>query len=429
MESLDRDNFQLDPRIKGVPGGVGPLDRLTIAKSGWCLFREDLPLPVAVLRESVLKHNSDWMREFLAGFNASMAPHGKTTMSPQLFAQQLRDGCWGITLATCHQVQVTRSYDFKRILLANEVVGRREIDYLVGEMVADPNFDLHCFVDSTEGVSRLANGVRQSALRRPIKVLIEVGFSGGRCGVRTVTQGIEVARAVQEARPYLSLVGIAGFEGLYQYRWNDDRIKLVRSFLQLIIDVATETDRLGLFDGEEIILSAGGSAYYDLVSALFSTVKLSRAVRVLTRSGCYLTHDSGIYHKLQTELDSRTGRAAGMRHHLAAALEVWTYVLSRPEPGLAILSAGRRDFGTDAGNPAPLKWTHPPEEPLPLSDCEVVGVSDQHAHLQIPIDHPLQVGDLVGLGVSHPCTTFDKWKLLYLVDDDYRVVDAIQTFF
>lgn len=423
------DNFRLDPRIKGVPGSFGSLDRLTIAQSGWRLLNEDLPLPAAILRNSVLKQNSEWMQKFLAGFNASIAPHGKTTMSPQLFAMQLEDGCWGITLATCHQIQVARSYDIDRILLANQVVGRREIDYLVAEMVADPNFDLHCFVDSPEGTLRLADGVRRSGLGRPIRVLIEVGFSGGRCGVRTIAQGIDLARAVREAGPHLSLVGIAGFEGLYQYRWSDDRVKLVRSFLQLIIDLANETDRLGLFDGAEIMLSAGGSAYYDLVAELFSTVKLSRPVHVLTRSGCYLTHDSGIYHKLQSELDSRLAQATGTDNHLAAALEVWTYVLSRPESGLAILSAGRRDFGTDAGNPVPLKWTRPPGKPLPLPDCEVIAVSDQHAHLQVPAGHPLRVGDMVGLGVSHPCTTFDKWKLIYLVDDDYRVVDAIQTFF
>jgi D-serine deaminase-like pyridoxal phosphate-dependent protein len=422
------DNFRLDPGIKGVPSGSGPLDRLTIAQSGWRLFDEDLALPVAVLRNSVLKQNSTWMKRFLTGFNASIAPHGKTTMSPQLFAKQLEDGCWGITLATCYQIQVARSYDIKRILLANQVVGRREIDYLVAEMVADPNFDLYCFVDSPEGVLRLAQGMQRSGLGRPIKVLIEVGITGGRCGVRTTAQGTAVARAVREAGPHLSLVGIAGFEGLYQYRWNDDRVKLVRSFLRRIIDLATETDRFGLFEGDKIILSAGGSAYYDLVAELFSKVKLSRPVHVLTRSGCYLTHDSGIYHKLQSELDSRIAPAPG-EGHLGAALEVWTYVLSRPESGLSILSAGRRDFGTDAGNPVPLKWSRPPGEALPLTNCEVIGVSDQHAHLQVPADHPLQVGDMVGLGVSHPCTTFDKWRLIYLVDDEYRIVDAIQTFF
>jgi D-serine dehydratase len=423
------DNFRVDQPTKGLPVGGESLDRAAIRTAGWRLFHEHIPLPAAVLRSSALAQNSRWMRQFLAGFNASIAPHGKTTMSPQLFDLQEQDGCWGITLATCYQVQVARRHGCNRILLANEVVGRADIDYLVSEMAADPGFDFYCYVDSIESVDRLAEGVRRRDLRRPLKVLIEMGFVGGRCGTRSVPKAVEVAERVRTAGAGLALAGIAGFEGLYQSRWNEDRVQLVEAFLKLIVDAAIEIDRLGLFDDNETILSAGGSAYYDLVLERFSAVKLMRPVRVVTRSGCYLTQDSGMYHRLQGELRQRSGRATQIEPQPDDALEVWTYVLSRPEPELAILSAGRRDFGTDAGNPLPLKWTRPAEPAKRLSGCEVVGVSDQHAHMRIPADHALQVGDMVGLGVSHPCTTFDKWKLIYLVDDDYRIIDAIQTFF
>ena len=429
MQHSNLSDFRLDHPTKGAPPGIGSLERSTVANSGWRVFHEDLPFPVAVLLECSLKQNGQWMRNFLAGFNASLAPHGKTTMSPRLFALQLEDGCWGITLATCHQVQVARRHGFKRILLANEVVGRPEIDYFVSELNSDPEFDFYCFVDSIESVSRLAEGALRSGLRRPIKVFLEIGFFGGRCGVRTVERGLEVARAIQAVAPQLALVGVAGFEGLHQSKWNEDRVTLVRSFLQMMIDVATEVDRLGPFTGTEIILSAGGSGYYDLVAEMFSAVRLSRPIQILTRSGCYLTHDRGLYQRLQGELMTRSARGSSIEPPLASALEVWTQVLSRPEPGLAILSAGRRDFGTDAGNPVPIKWARPFGAVTAMDDCEVVAVNDQHANLQIPAEHPLQVGDMVGLGISHPCTTFDKWKLIYVVDDDYRVTDAIETFF
>jgi len=430
MQNTNAGNFRIDQLTKGFPPGLESFDRARIRAAGWRLFHEDVPLPAAVLRNSVVIQNSRWMREFLAGFNASIAPHGKTTMSPQLFDLQEQDGCWGITLATCHQVQVAREHGCKRVLLANQVVSRLEIDYLVGEMAADPEFDLYCYVDSAESVDRLTQGCRRGNLGRAIKVLIEVGFMGGRCGVRTVAQAVEVAQRIRTGAGNLALAGIAGFEGLYQSRWNEDRVQLVDAFLKLIVDAAIEIDRLGFFDGSERILSAGGSAYFDLVLECFSAVELSQPVHVLTRSGCYLTHDSGLYRRLQAELEQRSKRAAGIEPHLADALEVWAYVLSRPEPELAILSSGRRDFGIDAGNPIPLKWAKPGElAATPLSGCEIVGVSDQHAHMQISADHQMQAGDLVGLGVSHPCTTFDKWKLIYLVDDDYRIVDAIQTFF
>jgi len=49
--------------------------------------------------------------------------------------------------------------------------------------------------------------------------------------------------------------------------------------------------------------------------------------------------------------------------------------------------------------------------------------------MTVPIESPLQVGDLVSFGVSHPCLTFDKWQHLYVVDDNYNVISAIRTFF
>jgi len=66
--------------------------------------------------------------------------------------------------------------------------------------------------------------------------------------------------------------------------------------------------------------------------------------------------------------------------------------------------------------------------PIP-ADHRVVRLDDQHAYLDIPADSPLQPGDMVAFGVSHPCTTFDKWQALYLVDDGLRVTGAIRTFF
>ena len=427
MQRPDAGNFRIGLPAKGVRGGIESLDRATVRAAGWRLFNEDVPLPAAVLLNTVLRRNSQWMSEFLATYNASIAPHGKTSMSPQLFALQQEDGCWGITLATCHQVQVARRHGFKRILLANQVVGRSDIDYLVREMAADPEFDFYGYVDSPESVACLVEGTRRHDPRRPLKVFIEIGFMGGRCGVRSINEGIEIARKIRENQPSLALAGVAGFEGLYQGRLNEDRGQLVDSFLQTIIELAGDIDQLGLFDLEEVILSAGGSAYYDLVTRRFSGVKLSRPVKILTRSGCYLTHDSGLYKQLQGELDRRTPAHSGSS--LASALEVWTYIVSRPEPDLAILSAGRRDFGTDAGNPVPLKWAEPPDQPATLTNCAVTAVYDQHASLRLPADHPCRVGDMIGLGVSHPCTTLDKWKLLYVVDDEYRIIDAIETFF
>jgi D-serine deaminase-like pyridoxal phosphate-dependent protein len=103
-------------------------------------------------------------------------------------------------------------------------------------------------------------------------------------------------------------------------------------------------------------------------------------------------------------------------------------VLSRPEPELALLLMGKRDVPYDIDLPSPFA-VRGPEGLRDVTGMQVTELNDQHAFLRLPADDPLAVGDLVGSGISHPCTAFDKWRLIPVVDDDYTVVDAIHTFF
>ena len=107
-------------------------------------------------RESALAHNSGWMQRYLKATGALIAPHGKTTMSPQLFARQVADGAWAITLGSVEQVQVARQYGFSRLLLANQPVGRQSQRYIVEELKRDSSFDFYCFVDSVALVRQLS---------------------------------------------------------------------------------------------------------------------------------------------------------------------------------------------------------------------------------------------------------------------------------
>ena len=60
----------------------------------------DLPLPIALLKRDAVAHNLAWMQRQARHWGIDLAPHGKTTMSPQLFRRQLDAGAWGITFAT-----------------------------------------------------------------------------------------------------------------------------------------------------------------------------------------------------------------------------------------------------------------------------------------------------------------------------------------
>jgi D-serine deaminase-like pyridoxal phosphate-dependent protein len=111
------------------------------------------------------------------------------------------------------------------------------------------------------------------------------------------------------------------------------------------------------------------------------------------------------------------------------ALELWAHVLSRPEPGLALACAGRRDVAFDAGLPVPLRIRGRDGSLRAARDMRAVRLDDQHCYLELPAGAELAPGEMVCLGISHPCTTFDKWRVIPVVDDGYRVLDAIHTFF
>ena len=415
---------------KGWPALAGALALKDAGRQGWNLLRQDLPLPVAVLKGSALSHNSRWMRRFLERFDVRLCPHGKTTMAPQLFARQLADGAWGITVATVQQLMVCRRFGVPRVLMANQLIGRQAIRQVIAELEADPGFEFLCVVNSLTGVGALLAELRDHPLGRPFEVLLEGGAAGGRTGCRSVADALAVARVVAAA-PELALVGIEGFEDVMGGAIADAEPK-VEAFLELLVEIASACAQEDLFAPGPVILSAGGSKYFDQVSRIFRSAELGRPVEIVLRSGCYLSHDSKIYTEAFARLSARTPEVAELGEGLKPALELWAAVQSTPEPGLAILTMGKRDVSHDLDLPIPRQWYRPGLHWTPqdlAAGFRVSGLYDQHTCLQAPADSPLRVGDLVSFGISHPCTTFDKWRLLYVVDDDYTVTEAIRTFF
>ena len=421
----------LDLREKGMPAVGLSLQPSATGAQDWRVLQEDLPLPVAVLKESALRHNSAWMRDFISAGEAQIAPHGKTTMSPALFDLQLQDGAWGVTLSTPHQIQVARSFGYSRIFMANPLVGRYAIDYVLSELRDHHDFEFYCLVDCVANAETLARAARRMGLARPVQVLVELGYAGGRTGCRTDEEALALGRFVARSGT-LVLAGIEGFEGLLRGSSREHTVELVNHFLGRLVALAAQCSSEGLFAGDAIILSAGGSAFYDLVVAKLKTASLNRPPVILLRAGCYITHDSVMYVRAFEALGERAPELAAKDGGLRAALEIWAYVQSRPEPAKAIVGFGKRDASYD-DPPVPLTWFRPDgvmKQPAPVPQGhEVVRLNDQHCHLTVPSDSPLAVGDMVSFGISHPCLTFDKWRVLHVVDDDYRVTSSIRTYF
>jgi len=401
---------RLDPSFKGFPPERAPF---TVAEAGaqdLQLLRGDLPMPVAVLRESALRHNAEWLMRFVRTSGASLAPHGKTTNAPQLFAEQLRDGAWGLTVANVHQARLAVEAGARALARAH----------------ADVRF--LTLTDSAAQLALLVEGLARADAPR-LDVLVELGTPGGRTGCRDATAAIALAHAVA-AQPSLRLAGIEAFEGLNVSNDATRDAAFVGGWMQALVDIATVCDRAGLFaDLDEVMLSAGGSAAYDLVVAGLAAAALSRPVRVVLRSGCYLSHDDGMYRR---HVAAIAARGAVQGEPPRGALEVWAAVQSRPEPDRAIVTLGRRDVGTDADLPLPKWWFRPGRDVRPVpapAHWAVFGHNDQHGYLRVEAADTLEVGDWISFGVSHPCTTFDKWRLVWGIDDDGRVTRAIRTYF
>lgn len=416
----------LDDRTKGIPGGVLPFPLAEIGAKGWNVLAEDMPLPLMVLRRSALDHNASVFKVYLETNGLSLAPHGKTTMCPQIFAEQLVNGAWGITAATVSQVQVMHHFGVKRIILANQLLGRAHLRIVATLINADPAFDFCCFVDSAEQLDNMLYHLQPTALARPIKVLLEIGAPGARTGLRTPEAALALAQKLADSdNNYVRFAGLATFESVLP--GIDKNPMLVDDFAQSIVALAQNLPA-GLYAGlDEFILSGGGSGHFDLIADRFRTLDLSVPVRVLLRSGCYVTNDSGAYKKAQDQAKADPRRS--WKSDLQPALEAWAYVQSMPEPGLAFLSMGKRDIPYDAGFPIPIQRYRPGVGFLPVGTAEVSATNDQHAYVRLGDDADWQVGDLVASGISHPCTAFDKWRFIPVVDDAYTVIDGVLTFF
>jgi len=392
-----------------------------LAATGPALHAAGFSYPLLTLRESALANNIEAMAVYCDRAGVALAPHGKTAMSPELAARQLAHGAWGITVATIGQLRTYRAFGFPRLLLANELVDEAGIAWLAAELAADPGFEAYCYVDSTDGVAILDRVLTRQPAGRRLGVLVEIGHARGRTGCRSDAGALEVAKAVA-ATGTLRVAGVAGYEGSIGAGSEAETLGLIASFCQRLRGLADAlTPTTG---GDELIVTAGGSVYFDVVTREL-TAGGTAGMTVILRSGAYLTHDHGHYDTVSPA--RRASGGAADAPVLRPALELWAQVLSRPEPGLALLSAGRRDASFDMGLPVPLRVVRRGE--VGGIAGEVTELNDQHAYLRLDEGTALGPGDLVCLGISHPCTTLDKWRVIPVVSDDGHVTDTVHAFF
>lgn len=413
----------LDADSKGL--GAFPPDwpAAQVETLHWNLLREEVSLPAAVLYEARLRHNLDWMQRFMEAYQVKLAPHGKTTMSPALFHRQLEGGAWGITLATAPQVRAAYRHGVRRVLMANQLVGRANMA-MVAELLRDPSFSYYCLVDSPANAAQLGAYFSEQGLRLP--VLIELGVEGGRTGVRTAEQLEALLAELARWPQALALAGIEIYEGVL----TDEAA--IRAFLRRAVDTLRGlAAQACLRQDGPAVLTGAGSAWFDVVAEEFSGLDIGMPLDIVLRPGCYLSHDVGIYRSAAERIAAHNPVAQRLEPGLLPALQVWAYVQSVPEPGRAIVALGKRDAAFDAGLPTPATHYRPGSEaPVAApSHWQLRAMMDQHAFLDIDAEDDLRVGDMIAFDISHPCLTFDKWRQVLLVDEQYQITGVAPTYF
>ncbi|MEV7035246.1 amino acid deaminase [Streptomyces sp. NPDC093272] len=410
---------RVDHRFKGLPPDADGLTVGELTAQRRNLFTDGFATPVLALSAERLEHNLALMETYTARHGLVFAPHGKTSMAPQLFRRQIEHGAWGITLAVPHQVRVARAFGIRRIFLANELVDAPALRWIAAELERDAEFRFVCYVDSVRG-AELMDAALKGTGSRPVDVVVELAAGeGARTGVRGEAECVAVADAVAAAET-LRLVGVAGYEGEVPQA-DPER---VHAYLRRLVGLAVDLDAAGYFAGtDEIVVSAGGSAWFDAVADVFAGIPaLSLPVLKLLRSGAYVSHDEGRYREV-TPFNRVPEEGA-----LEPAFRLWAQIVSRPSAEQAFANAGKRDAAYDLDLPSARAIRRDGTE-RPATGVTVTGLSDQHAWLATTPEADLQVGDWVGLGLSHPCTSFDKWQLIPVAEADGTVVDYVRTFF
>ncbi|MCI2237518.1 alanine racemase [Paenibacillus sp. TRM 82003] len=423
----------LGPQHKAAPVAAWGRDAADLAAQHPGLSL--LPTPLLTLDAAALEHNLAAMAAWVRSAGVDLAPHGKTTMAPSVWRHQLDAGACGLTVATPWQLAVALDAGVPWVLAAYPV-----LDPGVLALLARPrSARVLVWADGTDVVEVTSRGLTAGGEpAQPLDVLVELGAPGGRTGARSVAAALEVARAVAAA-PGLRLAGVAGYEGALAHDAGTASLERVRSWLGELRDLHEQLAASGAYGDVPggVVVSAGGSAYFDLVAEVLAPLhdpagERGPATRTVVRAGAYVAHDDGFYRGI-SPLGRGAGGASG--EGFRAALHGWVRVVSRPEPGLALADAGKRDLPFDEGLPQVQAVRRSGSGATePFTGAEVTALNDQHAFVRLTGGaESLRVGDVLRLGVSHPCTAFDKWGLLPVLDDaggaQPVLVDWVRTVF
>jgi D-serine dehydratase len=424
---------EINELVRGFPPGQPAIALHDVGALRWSIPAEDVCLPVLTVGEAAFDHNIAVINDYAAEHGLKICAHGKTMMAPQLLARVLRGRqTLGLCGATSQQAAVMAACGAPNVLIANQIIGRANIAKLgdLARRYAQTRFLV--FVDSIAGADQLLAHMAGA----PLSVLVEIGVPGGRGGVRDVATARQLIAHMLQLAPVsgLRLAGVASYEGAVPA--GPEQQRQIAALFDLTAEVYEAALELGMPHSPKPIISAGGSSSFDLVASALATRSYSAQPDIWLRPGVAPTYDHVVYQERLAEMDQRQGFVLGGQVQSAQAifrpaLALWAAVQSIPDGDVALVAAGIRDFPADAGYPTLLEIYRQGSlaGQFAPGTHQMSRANDQHGFLPLTVGLDVRIGDVLKFGISHPCTAFDKWPVLFMIDAGNVVTEAIRTYF
>ena len=429
-------NTLIDSAVKGIKD-IDKIKIQDIKKQKWNILKEDVQFPILTIKKSFFNKNILSMHKYVKANKVFLAPHIKTSMSPQIIQQIFNLGCWGFTVANNQQLSVLLKMGIRKIIFANLITNQSNIDNLFQLINQYKDIQIYICVDSIFGINLLKTLSKKLNFNRVIKILIEVGYQNSRSGIRNIKSLNKILDSLRILPVNFKISGILFYEGASAVNNYSISLKRVEKCIKLAFNCLNFLISNNIINNKECIISGGGSEYFDLVVDSFKKNKKNKNFKFVIRPGSYIAYGHGYYLSSLNKINDRKkiiikNKKINATDLFQPSLELWAHVISQQDSGKAILNFGKRDVSFDLGYPIPLlvyrngKILH--KSPYD-KNIVVYKLNDQHAFIKFSKNYNIEVGDLVKFGVSHPCITIDKWKIFYMINDNNTIVEAFKTFF
>ena len=431
-------NTKIDSKTKGVYE-ITKIKVRDIPRKKWNIFQDNVQFPILTLRESTFKKNIVSMSNYAKHNGVVLAPHCKTSMCPQILKKLNDLNYWGFTAANNQQLSMLLEMGIKKIIIANLITNKSNIINLF-RLIEKYGYakKVYLCVDSIFGVNLLKYLSIQSKFKGKLRILIETGFKHSRNGIRDLNTLKILAKNINKLPSNLMLCGVLFYEGAIREKNYNKTITKVNKFINFSLNSFEYLLKNKFFSNEELILSGGGSEYFDLVSKSFQKYKNLENIKLVIRPGSFIAYGHGYYSQRLANIDKRGGLSINNKNIKATdlfhpSLELWAYIISMQDRNRAILNFGKRDVHFDLGYPIPLAIYRKEKLIRKIYDteiqCKIYKMSDQHAFLFYPNHLNIQIGDLIKFGITHPCVTIDKWDFFYMIDKKHTIIEGLKTFF